>query len=260
MKRKILTISVIIVLFVICAFLTIGFNNKTFLKDYYGVNKLNSETVKIPIPLFSYYLKEKKSENWYTATFNTLKDVNKVRDVLNNYIENLQSCYDESIFYDKDIDISIYKYSIIDNFPFNKIFLDYDFGNQCANEYVLNDDWITDIISNENVMESEIDKYVIKNNEISTTNKKIENADIKDIFNYTSKNGMRIENTQNINADEKDIYYIISVYYDINILSIFIYNDEYLAFKLTDANDHSKNAIYSVDNAKQLFTSIYDKY
>ena len=44
-------------------------------------------------------------------------------EILSKYVESLESCYDESYFYDSELNITIFKYYVEDESPFNKIFL-----------------------------------------------------------------------------------------------------------------------------------------
>lgn len=255
--EKVLKIISIFVLVVVVILLVIGLSNKSFFKSYYEVTNSLNKKVKIPLPLFSYYKEEKDSK----VTFTTLRSVKKIEPVLNDYVENLPSCYDEGYFYDKDLDITISRYYIEDNGLFNKIHLDYISGNKCKNEFVLDDNWIDDIKNNATINEINIDKCIKEEDNLKCDSKKI--SDINTILNYiSSKEVVRIKNEKNIPEDVTTDHYLISAFYgldnEIYTLIAFNYNDN-LAFKVIDANDHSKNAIYDIDeDVNELLKNIYD--
>ena len=119
MKKKII-IVVCILLFILI--LILG-SNKTFFKTSY---------MGIKIPLFSYY---EKGNALYS-----IRSYKKIDEIKNNYLNSLESCFDESYFYDKNINKSIIKYDI-QNKIINRIIIEYENGNVCLNEFVLEDDW-----------------------------------------------------------------------------------------------------------------------
>lgn len=258
MKNK--KVILVIILIILGVFLTVGIINKTFFKNYYEVINLEGKELKIPLPLFSYY---EKTNDKNDATFSTIRKFENVQDVINKYMDNLQTCYDESYFYDADLDITIIKYYVEKSFPFNKIHLKYNHGNYCENEYVLDNNWLNEFIDKAQINEVEIKKCIIKNDTVDCDNKNIINEDFKQIFNNNfMDNVTRIENKSNITIKEDIDYYLITAYYTLNnnsyMLSIFKYGD-YIAFKVIDANDHAKNAIYNINqDVEQLFKNIYD--
>lgn len=250
-KNKIIIIltSVIIIL------LIIGTLNKTFFKSYYKTDK----EVKIPTPLFSYYINKKNND----VTFYTFRDFNNAQNIINNYIENLQSCYDESYFYDKNIDITISKYYVEDDFPLNKIYLSYILGDYCKNEYVLDIDWVTLFKNNANITATEIEKCIVKDNNINCDYKSLNSSTVNNFLNYISQDSAkRIDNYKNVGYDPQNNYYNILIYYTLNnesyTLEIFNYKEN-IAFKITDSGDHSKNAIYNIkDSNITIFENIYN--
>lgn len=259
MKKKILMIILVIILIKIVVLSVMTITNKTFYKKYYEVENSSSEKVKLPLPLFSYYLGEKD----LVATLITLKSVKKVAPILNKYVENLHSCYDEGYFYDKDLDITISRYYVEDGFPFNKIYLNYEKGNRCEDEFVLDDDWMTDVIKSATVDKINIDQCTVDNNNVNCNTKTIK--DIKEVLNLVADRTLvRIDNNKNIGEDVMSDYYLISGYYTLNNhgYTLFAFNHkDNLAFKVTDADDHSKNAIYDIDtDINELFKDIYDNY
>lgn len=256
--KKMILITVTIIMFIIIVFLVIGITNKTYFKKYYEVTNLDGKEIRIPLPLLSYY----KGEN----TFSTLRSVKSVSNILNKYVENLQSCYDESYFYDKDLNITINRYYVENEFPFNKINLEYSFGNRCENEFVLDDNWVDEIIEESEIEEISIRKCVSESDVLKCDSKTINEVDIEEVLQYTMEHDfVRIKNNKNIGIDETGKHYLISIYYKIGksgyMLSIFKHDDNYLAFKVTDANDHGKNAIYDINkDIDTMFNDIYNKY
>ncbi len=250
-----------IIILLLANLLVIGFTNKTFFKNYYQTTNFNGEKVRITLPIFSYYQKVHGS---YEVTFDTIRSVKSISKILNKYLENLPSCYDESYFYDQDLDITISRYSVEDNFPFNRINLVYTDGNYCENEYVLADNWISEFIEKSKIEEVNIKKCVISNSIIKCTEKSVDKKYVINIFDFVANvDYTRIENKKNLNIDESKDHSLISVYYTIDnqnyVLSVFIYNDKYLTFKITDANDHPKNALYDVDQDLNLiFENLYN--
>ena len=144
MKKKII-IVVCILLFILI--LILG-SNKTFFKTSY---------MGIKIPLFSYY---EKGNALYS-----IRSYKKIDEIKNNYLNSLESCFDESYFYDKSINKSIIKYDI-QNKIIKRIIIEYENGNVCLNEFVLEDDWDKNINEKE-IIASEIVKC--KNNKCETS-------------------------------------------------------------------------------------------
>ena len=247
MKKK--QIRFLLLGLIIIPFILLLITNKTFFKNYYSIRNNNEEVIKIPLPMFSYYVNEVDS-----ASFKTIRRVNKIIPIINNYIEGLQSCYDESYFYDSNLDITISQYNVIDEFPINKIYLTYTLGNYCENQYVLDNDWANQFINDFEIEEASINE------------KTINKEDVLELFEYIEQEDtFRVENKTIININEDVSNYLVSVYYLLDskpyILEIFKYNDNQIAFKVTDANDHSKNAIYNISNdVNQIFDDIYNKY
>lgn len=260
MIKKILKISLLTLLSIIAILSIILVINSTFIKNYYRI-KNNNVMVDIPVPRFSYLIDNKKE----SAKFYTLRSPRKIQITLNKYVENLDSCYDESYFYDKDTNITIKKYYVEDSFPFNKIYLEYIKGNYCANEYVLDDNWLQDIKEKAIIQEMDITKCNLKDNNVNCDTKIISDNDINSLFeNLLPSDSIRIDHTNNFGIDYTKDYYTMDIYYVLDkygyILSIFKYND-YLAFKIVDINDHPKNAVYETNkDIDNIFQDIYNKY
>jgi hypothetical protein len=260
MIKKILRISLITILSIMAIVSIILVVNKTFIKNYYRI-KNEKELVNIPVPRFSYLIDRKKD----SAKFYTLRSPKKIQIALNNYVENLQSCYDESYFYDKNTNITIKRYYVEDSFPFNKIYLEYILGNYCENEYVLDDNWLKDIKDKAKIQEIDITKCNLKDNNVKCDTKTLTDNDINGLLkDILPDDAIRIDYKNNFGIDPTKDYYSIEAYYVVGkfgyTLSIFKYND-YLAFKIIDINDHQKNAVYEINkDVNSIFQDVYNKY
>jgi len=263
-KRKFLISILLVLLLVISRPLIACAANKTFFKDYYEVRNAEGKNVKIPLSAFSYYLGESQEETGihagaFRATFYTLKRTADVQKTIDDYFDKLQSCYDESYFADMESDITLICYGVSSGKPFQKIYLIYEPLNRAADEFVLEENWLGSI-RNEEILEAEITKYTPKGDVIETINKKGETNAILEIFDAVSQDGLRIENNKNLSSDVKKEYCKIEAYYQTDVLSIFVFDDKYLVFTVTDMNDHPKNAVYDIANAEQLLIDIFEKY
>ena len=74
------------------------------------------------------------------------EDVSKYEDV---------SCYDESYFYVEDKDISINNFTFSKFLFFHWIILDYEKGNVCETEYLLEEEYINNFLENAVILENE---------------------------------------------------------------------------------------------------------
>ena len=192
MKKK----SIIVVCILLFILILILGSNKTFFKTSY---------MGIKIPLFSYY---EKGNALYS-----IRSYKKIDEIKNNYLNSLESCFDESYFYDKNINKSIIKYDI-QNKIIKRIIIEYENGNVCLNEFVLEDDWDKNINGKE-IIASEIVKC--KNNKCETSKVSI---NFKKLVNDL-KNSSRIENDNYVNFDYVD-------------------NNNYIGIYLSDNNTYSK--------------------
>ena len=223
MKKKII-IVVCILLFILI--LILG-SNKTFFKTSY---------MGIKIPLFSYY---KKGNALYS-----IRSYKKIDEIKNNYLNSLESCFDESYFYDKNINKSIIKYDI-QNKIIKRIIIEYENGNVCLNEFVLEDDWDKNINEKE-IIASEIVKC--KNNKCETSKVSI---NFKKLVNDL-KNSSRIENDNYVSFDYVDNNNYIGIYLSDNktyskAIKIIPYKEKVLGIIIIDDNDSKKNALYKID-------------
>lgn len=223
MKKKIVII-VCILLFILL--LILG-SNKTFFKTSF---------MGIKIPLFSYYEKGN--------TLYSIRSYKKIDEIKISYLNSLESCFDESYFYDKNIDKSIIKYDV-QNKIIKRIIIEYENGNVCLNEFVLEDDWYENINENE-IIASEIVKC--KNNKCETSKVSI---NFKKLISDL-KNSTRIENDNYISFDYIDNNNYIGIYLSDNktyskAIKIIPYKEKVLGIIIIDDNDSKRNALYEMD-------------
>lgn len=222
--KKIIVISICILLFILM--LILG-SNKTFFKTSF---------MGIKIPLFSYYEKGN--------TLYSIRSYKKIDEIKTSYLNSLESCFDESYFYDKNIDKSIIKYDI-QNKIVKRIIIEYENGNVCLNEFVLEDDWYENINEKE-IIASEIVKC--KNNKCETSKVSI---NLKKLISDL-KNSTRIENDNYISFDYIDNNNYIGIYLSDNktyskAIKIIPYKEKVLGIITIDDNDSKRNALYKID-------------
>lgn len=222
--KKIIVISICILLFILM--LILG-SNKTFFKTSF---------MGIKIPLFSYYEKGN--------TLYSIRSYKKIDEIKISYLNSLESCFDESYFYDKNIDKSIIKYDV-QNKIIKRIIIEYENGNVCLNEFVLEDDWYENINENE-IIASEIVKC--KNNKCETSKVSI---NLKKLISDL-KNSTRIENENYISFDYIDNNNYIGIYLSDNktyskAIKIIPYKEKVLGIITIDDNDSKRNALYEMD-------------
>lgn len=252
-KIWVVILSIIIVFVTSMLFVLIG--NKTFFKDGYSIENIEKREVSIPLPRFSYFV---KSNGETEARFYNLGNPTKLTNDISKYVESLQSCYDESYFYDPSIDVTITKYHVEKKGLFHQIDLDYQMGNICENQYVLSDDWMEPFINQEiKTSEIVIDKCIVNEPNINCETRTLLETDVINLLKYVAYS-TRTENKSNISMDQMSNYYLMGVYYILDghgyVLQIFSDKENRLVFKRMDSNDHSQNAIYQLDGTKILET------
>jgi len=244
MKKNIKKIFIKIAVIIITIIITELTVNSTFLKDNYDK--------KIAVPRFSYLTKEEEG----SITLKTLKKEEKVQEFINSYLEGLTSCYDESYFYDKNGKVTITKYNIKNH----TITIEYSDEYLCQTQYVLEDNWLTNIQENATIEEAIISKCSLVGTLFSCNEKNI--TDMNQIYNITATH---IETKDNI-AQAEDNTYIATITYILDnnpyTLNITVNGDnEYLLYKVIDANDHPKNALYEVEtDPYSTLETIYNNF
>jgi len=113
----------------ICAVIGIGcllFFNKTFLHDSYQVTNEKGQAAQITSLQYSYFVGETENDNGkITAVFYRFGNQNDMQDRINQYVENLTSCYDDGAFCDTEQDFTIYSYQVSKGILLHKITLVY---------------------------------------------------------------------------------------------------------------------------------------
>lgn len=196
---------------------------------------------KIYVPLLSFHTDDCCMT---TSNFYSLRTKNDLENDINKYYDDLVSCYNETIFYDKKADVSISKYEVVDKFFYRAIHIIYDKGNVCHDEYILDDETIDEIRKNGKILSSYYylngDEYVI-NIPIAEILKKFSGKEYID---------------RNITNDSEELYFVY--YYELYekqyVLEIFT-KDNKLIYKVIDQNDHSKYAVYNKEDALEYLES-----
>lgn len=127
MKKSIVFLIIIIFLIIF------GLINKTFFSEKYIVLNEVNNVVYLPIPKFSFFLNEENNE----IKLYTLEKEDTINKFINNYLKDLESCYDNKYYYDFNRHISIKNYSY-DN---NIINIKYVSDNICIKEHELSSNW-----------------------------------------------------------------------------------------------------------------------
>lgn len=173
-----------------------------------------------------------------------LSNFNSVDNQKNIYLDKLESCNDESYFYDSKSDITILKYEIVNSSMFRRINIEYEKGNKCANSFVLESKWYDDLY------EKEILSMEIKVCDEDCLDYNVAEEDFDQVLNYFfGTNFIRVSNKEKLNSNGN---YILNIYYGYHILEVFKHNDNYVAFNLIDSNEMSKNAVYYYDDFRSV--------
>lgn len=222
MKKYLLVIIIAVIALLL-------YRNETFFKTSY--------LDKIIIPKYSYFIKHDKKtltteevccEN--TIEIISLKKITALEKFRTKNIEKLKACYDESYFYDLKNNITYGQYEIKSNFLFSKIKISYSNKNICADEYVLNDNWL-DIFK-----ASTITDYNINYESIIA---KLTNAKRLPLAGIIEFNDQYQVSYLNQNKG-------YSLYFT-------VYSDNVVGIIVLDANDAKKYAIYDIEEDAALF-------
>ncbi len=169
------------------------------------------------VPNFSYLYSFVKSEGVETYKYITLASRKSYEKYLTKNIEILQSCYDESYYYDEDENITYLKYEYKKLFIINIIEIKIVREDYCKDALVLKKDWINDV---SNVIDSNLnyDKLLL---------------DLR---------GKEITFEGVIAFDDR--YFM---QYN-NYFAYFIPYEDKLGVILLDQNDHKKYGFYQIDD------------
>lgn len=97
------------------------------------------------------------------------------------------SCYDDGIFYNKEKDISITGTTIKKKLFFYTITFDYKKGNLCANEYLLEESYLINILENAEIITNDKNlniKELIKDKKAIVSNKRYTGNDYEMFIEY----------------------------------------------------------------------------
>lgn len=98
--------------------------NKTFFKEEYIGEIMNSNGIKLD--KYVYFLEETDDLKISFITLNSKDKLNKTKD---SYLNTLEKC--NQYYYDKNNNITIIKYDIVDNNYYRNIYINYLEGNAC---------------------------------------------------------------------------------------------------------------------------------
>ena len=235
MKKKniklLISLSLLIIVLLIFKFLSI--NN-------YQVKELIDKNISIPLERCSFNIKEEKEGDLYILSYKSFQSAKTLNQKFEKHLENLESCYDESFYYDKDLNISINSYQAEQDGIFSKVSLRYKYANLCETEFVLDEDWIHQLdfskfIEAEYISEAKLIK-ISKDQTIKLFDKIL--------------NLKRISNKKSIHIN-KD-YKIFKVYFSDYLLTMTVDENEKLIIILNDKDDQNKNALYYLDKSNKF--------
>lgn len=130
-------------------------------------------------------------------------------------------CYNESVAYNAERDISITSFKIEKHFIFYLITLDYENGNLCDSEYILEEEYINNFINNAIIEDN--DKHI-------------------DVASLIEGKTAIVGNTRYLGNDYTNaIYYVLDGRYD--VMYIF-YKDDLLIFQVGSPDESSRFIAY----------------
>lgn len=147
MKSLFKLIKLLLTVFVV-GIVALLFVNKTFIYEVYNSDDIASG---IPIRRFTYLYDNKDN----SLKFITPLSSNYLSSKKDDYLNGLESCFG-MYYYDKDNDITITEYKIIDKDYFRNINISYVKDNYCGDKYVLSDMWFYEYINLTEFMSGDI--------------------------------------------------------------------------------------------------------
>lgn len=220
----------IAIIFVFIGALFYLFINKTFV---YNVYKNNDIEKGINIKRFMYVVENDMNMEFYT--FWPSNSLEKERD---GYLSKLDNCYGK-YYYDKDNDITITNYDIVDKKYYRYVYIEYVKDNYCSEKYQLSDMWVYEYNS--------LSAYL--------------NGDLSD--KAMSKLIDKVYNSKRVNpvVDDYESQYNLVVNCDKNkeeySLVISDFNDDLLLVKKVMGSDISF-AVYEVLNVKEYLKELIE--
>ena len=207
--------------------------NDTFIKTEFKIEGMNANG--ITIPRFLYLVNNNPNNlTYHFYTFLPQKNLIQAKD---NYLKNLDNCYG-IYYYDKDNNITISKYSIVNNI-LKEVFIGIDYTNYCSERYVLSDTWLEDYKNTGKIYDLNITLSNLANL-MSTLTQAKRNINPTVNLNYKS------EFSITYNYFQKNIHY----YMEIKDAS----EDEILVIKTV--NEDKSFAIYEMPQAKEYLKSL----
>ena len=202
--------------------------NDTFIKTEFKMEGMNANG--ITIPRFLYLVNNNPNNSTYHFyTFLPYENLTQAKD---NYLKNLD-------YYDKDNDITITKYNILNNNILKEVFIGIDYTNYCSERYVLSDTWLEDYKNTGKIYDLNITLSNLANLMNTLTQAK---RNINPTINPNYKSEFSIT----YNYFQKNIHY----YMEIKDAS----EDEILVIKTV--NEDKSFAIYEMPQAKEYLKSL----
>ena len=217
---RLIKIAIIILIIGGCFYLLI---NKTFVYDVYKTSIMDGEG--IPINRFMYVV---DNDDMLNVKFYNILPTNKLESKKKDYLDSIDACYGK-YYYDKNNNITITSYEIIDNNYYKLVKLSYVSDNYCSDDYKLSDMWVYDYINKSGYISGDITEKAMTNLVDKVYKGKRVDPIIKT---YTSKY------TYEVNCENSDEKYTL-------IFSDFSEN-ELLVKK--EVNGSKKFAVYEVEN------------
>lgn len=129
--------------------------NDTFIYTFYKTDYMDSEG--IPINRFVYKLDNSTKKDGNFITFVSKENLNNKKD---EYMNSLSTCYGK-YYYDDVNNITLTKYSIMDNGLYRTINIHYEFENYCSEKYHLDDMWVYEYNALTTLLDSSINHVSI---------------------------------------------------------------------------------------------------
>ena len=157
--------------------------NKTFIYEVYKTDIMDDEG--IPIKRFMYVV---DNEDNLDAKFYTILSNKNLEDMKKSYLDKLENCYGK-YYYDKDNNITITNYNIVNKSNYRLVNISYVSDNYCSDEYKLSDMWVYDYINKSTYLNGDITEKTMASLVDKIYRSKKSDAYIKE---YTSKYSYKV--------------------------------------------------------------------
>lgn len=249
--KKIPKVIMILLLALFISLILILAINRTFFKQTYTSKGAEEKEISFTIPKYSYYRSSESSDEETTVKLISLRSVESIEKDIEEYFTELKSCFNESYYSDENL--TFIKYQVNKRKLHKEIEIVYVVDNLCKDEFVLENDWLTQLPL--------FDEMVLYDNSEDTNSpdkQVIESADLTEVLRSALTGSRRIRRYENVQIDERSS--LLEFYSGTVKLTITPYRGRQLLFKLLDENDHSKNAIYQVDDPDEKLLEIYKQF